>query len=828
MKMSLRLSITLFSSCYFLITQAQEKVISGTILDKQSDDPVPFASVLFSNKPTGTLTDSAGHFLLTTRNWQVDDSLLVSSVGYKSLKIPMSSLKYTDSITIFLESEPPVLTTVVKAKYNRALWFWKKIISKKPINDRRNLVNFGYEVYNKLELDLNNININALEQSKLLKHYSFILAYSDTISEKTPYLPVYLTETLSDYYFQANPRKTREIIKANNTNGIDNETIIKQIGATYQNINVYDNSLPVFDKQFVSPFSDHADNFYNFKLADTQYLNGKRLIHFLFIPKRQGENTFSGDCWVHDTSFAIQKITLRPSGEANINFVSGLSMIQEYRLINDSIWFLYKDKFVADLSPLGKNKAGVKVRKTATYFNVKINSVDVSDSLAVNRSNEDIILLSNASNKADSFWLANRHEPLNKDEKAVYAILDTLTRDRKFIRTRNALNFLTTGTKDVGQFRIGPWYNWISGNVYEGTRLRFDLSTNRKFSDKLNLSGYVAYGFSDQAWKGRVQVKYLFNREPWTMLTAYHKSDLDNGQVYYDQLGSDNIFGLVFRKPNIPFKFQRVTEQRIDFLKESFSGLAFGMSVSHKKYVALLNLPTADLFPSKEGNPFENFETAFRLRYAYQERRIEDNFLRSSLGSQFPIADWRMAIGWPGVMQSNYRYTKIDIALSDFLPTASYGTFYYNLFAGRVWGNIPYQLLDIQPGNEWYYFSRYSFNLMNRFEYLTDRYAGFNIEHHLGSGIFKWFGITRRWKLRQQWHIKGVVGDLSEENTQLNFVGNFPFTSLSNKLYLEAGTGLNNIFKFFTIDFVWRLLPSPLPENSVQKFGVFTGFKLSL
>jgi hypothetical protein len=40
-------------------------------------------------------------------------------------------------------------------------------------------------------------------------------------------------------------------------------------------------------------------------------------------------------------------MNLRLGKEANINFVNKLSLIQEYSLINDSTWFLSKDKFVS-------------------------------------------------------------------------------------------------------------------------------------------------------------------------------------------------------------------------------------------------------------------------------------------------------------------------------------------------------------------------------------------------------------------------------------------------------------------------------------------------
>jgi hypothetical protein len=43
------------------------------------------------------------------------------------------------------------------------------------------------------------------------------------------------------------------------------------------------------------------------------------------------------------------------------------------------------------------------------------------------------------------------------------------------------LDFLATGYLNVGNYQLGPWMNWVTGNVYEGLRLRFDVGTNRYF-----------------------------------------------------------------------------------------------------------------------------------------------------------------------------------------------------------------------------------------------------------------------------------------------------------------------------------------------------------
>lgn len=828
MTQSARFLFFMMFSFFCLSATAQTNTITGTVTDKQSDEPIPFVAIQFQKDGRGALTDSLGKFSLYIGGVPTDDTLEIRSVGYKIAKIPFSYLRDSLQLNIHIEVLPPQNETVVKSKYNRALWFWKKVIAAKPKNDMRRFNNYSYEVYNKLELDLDNVNKEKLGNNILLKKLNFVLDFVDSTSEKKPFLPIYLTETLSDFYRQSSPNRTREVIKASAASGIENESIIKNLGTTYQNVNVYDNSIPVFDKYFLSPFSEHADDYYNFKLQDTQYLNKKRLVHFFFTPKHPGVNTFTGDCWVNDTSFAIQKITLRPAAEANINFITGLTIIQEYKYLGDSLWFLYKDKFVADLAPLGKKHVGFKGRKTSTYENVVVNDTSVINALAKSKSSEDIVLLPNNQNKPDSFWQQNRHEPLNSNEQTVYKVLDTLTKNRTFQKYRNGLEFFTKGTKDLGSLRIGPWYYWFTSNQWEGTRLRFDLSTNTKFSKHLYLHGYAAYGFGDQEWKGLGEVMYRFNKDPRSYVRLSYKKDLDNGQTYYDQLSSDNLFASFLRKPGIPTKYQSITTKKIEYFTETNKSFSFGLTAQNRVFTPLLNLPGKELFPTKDGEPMNSSEAQLHVRYAYQERTYDENFDRYSLGSLFPIADFYYTHGFKGIMNSSYNYDKIDFTIHDYLKLSPYGELYYNFFAGKVFGTMPYQLLAMQPGNEWYYYSRNSFNLMRRFEYITDSYAGFNLEHNIGSGIFRYTKLTRKMKLRQFWEVKGVVGTLSDANKQLNFVGDHPFSSLNGKMYMEVGTGIDNIFKFFRIDFIWRVLPTPLPKNANERFGVFFGFRFSL
>jgi len=58
-----------------------------------------------------------------------------------------------------------------------------------------------------------------------------VLSYVDSSKDEKPYLPVYLSETLSDYHYQKSPERIHEVIKAARTNGIESESLIKEMGA---------------------------------------------------------------------------------------------------------------------------------------------------------------------------------------------------------------------------------------------------------------------------------------------------------------------------------------------------------------------------------------------------------------------------------------------------------------------------------------------------------------------------------------------------------------------------------------------------------------------
>jgi hypothetical protein len=191
----------------------QIKQLKGYIKDTHSDEPIPFATVKFLGTKSAKLSDSSGHFTFTLNQW-FSDSLLITYAGFEDNYIKLDTTKQVIEVEIQMERKKVSGEVVVKSKIGRGLLLWRKIIKYKDLNDRSRFDNYSYELYNKLEIDLNNVNVQKLQKGFLPpKPFKFILNNVDTISEATPILPIYLIENISDYYAQSNPKKQERLSK---------------------------------------------------------------------------------------------------------------------------------------------------------------------------------------------------------------------------------------------------------------------------------------------------------------------------------------------------------------------------------------------------------------------------------------------------------------------------------------------------------------------------------------------------------------------------------------------------------------------------------------
>ncbi|MCD6064663.1 MAG: carboxypeptidase-like regulatory protein, partial [Flavipsychrobacter sp.] len=413
-------------------------LLRGKVLDKQSGEPVPFATIFFPYSSIGTTTEADGSFSLGFEQWP-HDTVRVQLMGYVTLNKALPR-QGNDNLILELERNTSTLNEVViRAGEDPALLLLRKIVERKPKNNPEQAASYSCETYNKVEIDIFRLGKKEFEKLPIpfIKQLSFVYNNLDTVSGKEPFLPFFLVETLSDYYAQKEPKKTREIIKANEIRGIKNESITQYMGKMHLAMNPYDNYVVFFDKQFVSPISNAGAVFYKYKILDTTEVEGHKVVSVSFKPQRPGENCFTGVFKVVDSIYALQYLEAEVPATANINWIKNATFYKQYAPVNDSLWFCVKENLTAEvvMSSDVVKLPGFIGRRTIMYRNVKLNDERVEQMIAATK--DDVVVADTARNKSETFWYTARHEALGKNELAIYHMFDTLEKNPNYNRLKS-------------------------------------------------------------------------------------------------------------------------------------------------------------------------------------------------------------------------------------------------------------------------------------------------------------------------------------------------------------------------------------------------------
>jgi hypothetical protein len=188
---------------------------------------------------------------------------------------------------------------------------------------------------------------------------------------------------------------------------------------------------------------------------------------------------------------------------------------------------------------------------------------------------------------------------------------------------------------------------------------------------------------------------------------------------------------------------------------------------------------------------------------------------------------FRYAKGVPGLYGGQYGYDaySLQVYRRFYVSPLGYSDVTFN--AGYLNGAVPFPLLIIHPANQSYFYSQNSYNLMNTEEFVSDHYAGVNIDHFFNGFFLNKIPLLRRLRLREVIAGKILFGGLRAENDphtnpqQLLFPTINGATStfvLDGTPYVEASVGIDNIFSLIRIDLVKRL--TYLDHPNISTLGV--------
>lgn len=818
-----------------LTASAQQRVLSGRVVDADTKEGLPFSNVYIPGTTLGASTDLDGYYELIIE--EPADSIAASALGFEELIKTIALTGDSLQINFFLRSSDFTLEEiVVVAGENPANQIVRNIIKNKAQNRLESQNTFQYESYAKVEIDLENID-EDLRNNRWMKPFAFVFENIDSTSDEKPFLPIYLNEILSDVYYVKEENKQREIIRGQRTSGLKNQSLIEYIKKIHQPFSIYDDWIYVLEKPFASPFSDAGLFYYEYYIQDSTYINDTWSYKLKFKPKRKQENTFYGDFWVADTTFAIQRVNMRMNPDVNINLVSRVIIYQEFDTLQN-LWVPVKQKMVVDFTAT-EGTPGMIGRRTETLRNYHINERDTQKHFRESEADYD----QEEVEKDETFWQSARHEPLSENEEAIYVMVDSIKNVPIYKTYVQVLETIFTGYFETGNIEFGPYFSIYSNNPVEGHRLRMGVRTTPGFNKTLRLSSFLAYGFKDEEFKYGADLQWLISKKPRIMLGAAYKKDISLNSENSETFVEGDLFSGTFRRDLLQ-KLIRVEEIKVyyeRFWKKGFSNRLTMLNRNMDPYGKLtadgagfnygfLNGPQ-DLLDAD--TTINSTELIFKTRYAPGENVVEGNYNRVSFGSKNPIIEFQYTLGIDGLFGGDYTYHKFDLYFRHYVTIPPIGWLSYRFKGGRLLGTVPFLLAEVHPGNEGYVSNRGTFNTMNRYEFASDTYFMVLLEHHFDGYIFNKIPFIRKLDLRAVANFKAVIGDMSDANktANLNYIEGFDqvpdyqtylgFRTPNRTPYMEAGIGIENIFKVFRVEALWRLNYLDNPE--APKFVIMGG-----
>ncbi len=822
--MKLKLLILSLLLC-FIEAFAQTKV-GGRVYDNLNQ-PVPFANVIFKNSNEGTITDENGRFYLESNATYT--TVVFSFVGYQTKEVELDK-RTTYEMRIVLEEESSELGEIVlfggklSKKDNPAIDILRKIWENRRQNGVKMFNQYSYDKYEKLEFDINTID-SAFINSRLFRGMEFVFDFADTsrITGKT-YLPIFINEAIYKVYGDNQMNLEKEILEGNKNSGFsNNQAMIEFVKELYADYDIYENYLKFFDKAFTSPLSKTGIDVYNYALLDSAYRDNKWCYNIVFYPRRKGELTFRGDFWVNDTTWAIKEINMRLNKSANINWVKEVYIEQEFDVLNDSVFLLKRDHFMSDFSFSNKDESrGMYGKRTTLYEN---HVFDREKERNFYRAQVDPYQWE-IYNRSDEFWQEKRMEELNKDERQVYVMLDTLQTVRRFQRLYSLGTVLASGYYEVPNFDIGPVFSIFGYNEAEGVRVRAGARTYFGQNDPWRLEGFLAYGFKDNKFKYGISGKLLLDRNSRLIVFGGNRRDIE--QTGASLTTSNDVLGRNLASSSLLSvgandRLTNINLTTVGFELEPLKNLIFRTTASFRTLKSATDTFSIDYF-DEDGNvqsEIKQPEIELALNFTPGIRTSGFGVERTIINfGKYPQFFLGYTYGLKDILQGDFEYQKVQALYTQPWNIGGIGRLYSTVEVGKIFGEVPLSLLSPIPGNQTLFSIYNTFTLLDYYEFVSDTYASLHIEHNFGGRIFSRIGFMRNWNLREVVGFRAVYGQISEGNIALN-ASNVAYQAPED-IYYEYSFGVGNIFKIFRLDFNFR--GNYFENPDARSFGVTGSF----
>lgn len=829
--------------CLFSLEGQNEIRIKGLVTDSVSGEPLPYVSIIVKGTTTGAATDLDGRFSLTVPSSASGKMLEVSYLGYSTKQVP---LKSGQSLSIQLAPTGIALNEVVvkpgRERYRRrdnpAVAFVKNVIERRDANDPRNHDYYSYDRYQKMVFAMNDYKPKKREDGKTGK-FDFLEEFIDTLDVGTTILPISEKEHFETVYYRKEPHSEKRLVKGDKSAGVDEvfsrDGIQQFLNEAFREVDIFRNNIPLFLQRFVSPLSSLGPTFYKYYLMDTLEIDGQKCMDLGFVPFNSESFGFTGHLYVTlDSTYFVRRVLLNVPKDINLNFVSHMTIDQTFRREPDGTRLITKDDIRVNFKLSEKSK-GMFAQRLIVYSNHSFEP-DTAQ-LAIFEQPAPSITLKEAYTQTDKFWEENRpQEGRRRNPNTVDKLMAKLRSIPIFYVTEKIVTILVSGyvpaTKDEAnnKFEFGPMNTTISGNAIEGARFRVGGTTTPQFHKRLTLDGFAAYGVRDKKMKYDALVEYSFidrkqyrKEFPMHSIRFEYMYDINKLGQQYMYTSKDNFLLAIRRKRDTRATYLRKAE--LTYTREHYNGISYSAVLRNKREYAtpyaVFDRINADGSLTSLDH-YDMTELELNFRYGYNEKFYQTRNNRIPITFDAWVFNLSHVMGWKGFLGSSYNYQRTDIGLQKRLWFSAFGYTDIILKAGKVWTKVPYPLLILPNANLSYTIQPEAYTNMNAMEFINDEYASWDVTYYMNGLLLNRIPLIKKLKWREVFCFRGLWGHLSDKNNPAKSTGLFAFPEGSMTLgkapYMEASVGIENIFKFLRLDYVWRLNYRDNPD--IQTHGV--------
>ncbi len=824
--------------------------VKGTIIDAGTKDPIAFAGVSWINESTNaTLSDDEGNYNIKTKD--TVSRIIISCEGYKN-KIIKVRIGQVQEIDIALDPDVKTLKDVVvkpkRIKYrnkgNPAVELINNVIAHKSGNRVEDIDFYAYEKYEKIVFSLTDFNDN-FTNLPFIRNFKFVLDNIDTtIIPGKKSAPVFLKEELSNVYYQKNPEKKLEVPFAQRMVNFDDyihkQSVNTSLKMLYKPINIYDNNILLLTNQFLSPISSMAPTFYKYFIMDTSIIENSKCIKLAFFPRNKADFLFQGNLFiVLDSSYAVKKIDMSVNKNINLNWVKNLDIIQEFNKIQNHGWMLTTNELAIDFG-LNGQKIGIMGERVVTYNDYqfdKSKSDCIYAAISKKQNNDNI------ENDDDAFWEAHRIQKLPQPEQNVYALLDSVKKVPAFKHAVDAALLVSSGYIGARRpFEVGPVVTFYSYNPVEGSRIRIGSRTTPHFDRNIYFDFYGAYGTNDERYKYYAGATYLFSNNtifgfPIKSINISYQNDIKiPGQELLYAQENNILFSFKRGINDIMYYNKTIKIEHLNEFKSHFS-YSIGYEYTQQTPAGELYYNTTSYLLHTNNPPYLNIsQVIIDLRYAPHEQFFQGKIYRTPIIGKYPVFLFQYTYG-NKLLGDDFNYQKFMLDVSKRFYWSFLGYTDVTFETGKIFGEVPFPLLDISRANQTYSYQPLSYNLMNFLEFVNDEYVALFADHCFNGFILNKVPLIKKLKFREYVTCKVLYGGISKDNNPNNpnsepelykfpvYSNGEPITYTFGKVpYVEASVGISNVLKFFRIDYVQRL--TYLNHPNISTNGIRLSIKL--